>query len=485
MKSIFRALIAAVCFLTTTTFCFADSDTPQTVLTSFDFNIVGVGLKAAPEYQAVPKGIASKVNASFEAAGFNLSDLVAQLPKDYTVRAELSGPAFQTPMPLVTKPGVAFDLPTLAVTGRYTLANIRLVDGNGNTLFGAVPQAVAIESIPDPLITSVTTRQLTVQELEERGVTFDRSNFTAYEFTAGIATSSGQVPLTLPVIIPTSQVVQVTPTLEAPSNITLPQPSTVIIPPDVPQTAIPQNLEVQPFMMEVKEGEKIGKGDLPPIPGVVVIPGNIGFLHQYFSALALVTNGAPLQSGLSIRDVTATISFPSGEDLIPGSDAVPGDDPLRMARGQNGYFPRSMPVANAGSDGNAGTADDIGAMQAGESGQADFTIEGLKEGTHKVDFDITAVLDGLPVGPVTLKGKATGAVLVRNPDFAVTLGHPATVRSGEEYDLFITVSNTGKTIANMVTLGLDPRALSGAVFVNGESNTKSIDTYRQGYGYCF
>ena len=37
-------------------------------------------------------------------------------------------------------------------------------------------------------------------------------------------------------------------------------------------------------------------------------------------------------------------------------------------------------------------------MQAGESGQADYTIEGLKEGTHEVDFDITAVLDGLPIG---------------------------------------------------------------------------------------
>ena len=108
--------------------------------------------------------------------------------------------------------------------------------------------------------------------------------------------------MTLPVIITTSQVVQVTPTLEGPSNRSLPQPSTVIIPPDVPQTAIPQNLEVQPF----------------------------------------------------------------------------------------------------------------------------------------------------------------GAVLVRNPDFAVTLGHPATVRSGEEYDLFITVSNTGNTLANMVTVGLGPRALSGA-----------------------
>jgi hypothetical protein len=35
-------------------------------------------------------------------------------------------------------------------------------------------------------------------------VTFVSSNFTAYQFTAGIATSSGQVPMTLPVIIPNS-----------------------------------------------------------------------------------------------------------------------------------------------------------------------------------------------------------------------------------------------------------------------------------------
>ena len=196
MKTIVHALIAVALFLTTATSSAGDTGLVQPVLTSFDFNIVGVGLRVAPEYQAIPKGVASKVNASFEAAGFNLADVVAQLPAEYRVRAELSGPAFQTPMLLVTKPVTAFDLPTLAVTGRYTLANIRLVDGNGATLFGAVPQVVAIESIPDPLITSVTTRQLTVQELQDRGVTFDKSNFTAYEFTAAIATSSGQVPLT-------------------------------------------------------------------------------------------------------------------------------------------------------------------------------------------------------------------------------------------------------------------------------------------------
>lgn len=481
MKRLIGILAAGIALFTA---AYSHADTAATaanVLTSFDFNIVGVGLKASPDYQAVPKGIATQVNDTFDTGSFAVADIIAQLPQDYTVRAELSGPGFQTPVSLVTRPGVPFDIPTLAITGRYTLANIRLVDGAGNTLFGAVPQAVAIESIPVPLIASVTTRQLTAQELEERGVTFDKSNFSAYEFTAAIATSSGQVPLKLPVVVPTSaQVKQDTPDIVAPSNIAIPQPQTMSLPPDVPETAIPPNLVVQPFLMEVQETDKVDKASLPPIPGVVVIPGNIGFLHQYFSALALVTNGAPLQSGLTIRDVTATINFPPGDDMTPGTDANPGDDPLRMAKGASGFFPRTMSVMNAGPDGKAGTADDVSRMQPGESGQADFTIEGLKEGTHKVDFDITATLDGLPVGPVTLRGKATGAVLVRNPDFTVTLGHPSTVRAGEQYDLFVTITNTGKSIANLVSIGLDPRALSGAAFVDGEANTKSIDTILPG-----
>jgi len=37
-------------------------------------------------------------------------------------------------------------------------------------------------------------------------------------------------------------------------------------------------------------------------------------------------------------------------------------------------------------------------MHPAESGQSDFTIEGLKEGTHPLNFDIKATLEGLPVG---------------------------------------------------------------------------------------
>ncbi|MEJ2698984.1 MAG: hypothetical protein P8Z70_04900, partial [Desulfuromonadales bacterium] len=259
-----------------------------------------------------------------------------------------------------------------------------------------------------------------------------------------------------------------------------PQPTIDQKPPEIVQTQLPKNLTVTPFMMKLKGGKEDDSIELPPIPGIVVIPGNIGFLHQYFSAMALVTNGAPEQSNLVIHDIKAKVIFPPGEDLTPGTDADPGDDPLRMAKGANGYFPRTMTVLAAGDDGKLGTADDISQLRPAESGQADFTIEGLKEGTQPVEFEITATLDGLPIGPVELTGHAKGAVLVRNPDFSLTMSHPSTVRTGEAYDLFVTVTNTGKTVANLVSVNLDPRAISGAVLADGEQADKEIETILPG-----
>jgi hypothetical protein len=168
-------------------------------LARMDFNIVGVSLSVGPEYQAVPKGIASQVNTGFVSGGQPLPDnVLAMLPKDFQVIAEFSGPTYTTPLTLTTMPGMPFALPTLPVLGKYTLSNIRLVDGLGRALFAAVPQVVTVDSISDPLITSVTTRQLTLDELRDRGVTFDSTNFTAYEFTGGIGLTSNQVPIKFP-----------------------------------------------------------------------------------------------------------------------------------------------------------------------------------------------------------------------------------------------------------------------------------------------
>lgn len=105
----------------------ATTDQP---LTTLDYHVVGIGLQAGPEYQAVPKGLATQVVTGIDAQGFDIAGIIAQLPKDYRVKAELTGPAFATPKTLETLPGRPFDIPTLALLGKHTLNNIRLVDGS-------------------------------------------------------------------------------------------------------------------------------------------------------------------------------------------------------------------------------------------------------------------------------------------------------------------------------------------------------------------
>ena len=54
------------------------------------------------------------------------------------------------------------------------------------------------------------------------------------------------------------------------------------------------------------------------IPSLLVIPGNVGYLRQFFSAQLFVANGAPAGSGLSVREVFGTMILPPGEDLELG-----------------------------------------------------------------------------------------------------------------------------------------------------------------------
>ena len=105
------------------------------------------------------------------------------------------------------------------------------------------------------------------------------------------------------------------------------------------------------------------------------------------------------------------------------------------------------------------------------SGEGEFLVEGLKEGSHVFDLEIQATLFGLPSGPVRLMGLAAGAVFVRNPTFSVTLAHPRTIRSGESYNLYATVTNTSQSAANLVSVNLDPHGISGAELTSDQSVT--------------
>ena len=179
------------------------------------------------------------------------------------------------------------------------------------------------------------------------------------------------------------------------------------------------------------------------------------------------------------RDSRRASCCRAGLDRVAGTFDQPGDDPLRLARLEGIGVQPVVPVVQPGAD---------GVLQHGRrhrrsitpqrSGEGEFLVEGLKEGSHLFDIEIETTLYGLPSGPVRMSGQAAGAVFVRNPTFSVTLAHPRTIRSGEPYDLYATVTNTSQTAANLVTVNLDPRAISGAQLLSDPAVT--FDTIAPG-----
>jgi hypothetical protein len=233
----------------------------------------------------------------------------------------------------------------------------------------------------------------------------------------------------------------------------------------LPEAVRVASIELQPVNFQFTEETEEGLGlSIPPIPALLVIPGNIGFLNQFFSVQVFTENAAPAGSGLSVLNVRAELVLPPGSDGIPASSfANPGDDPLRFARiGTSQEIRTNQPVVRPGLDGKVGTADDIGRLQSGEGGQAEFLVEGLEEGLHVMNLRLTADLEGLAAGLVKITGKAAGSVLVRNPKFSLAFTHPRTVRRQEPYEAGVTILNTGSGVANFVRVTLPAAALSGA-----------------------
>ena len=60
----------------------------------------------------------------------------------------------------------------------------------------------------------------------------------------------------------------------------------------------------------------------------------------------------------------------------------------------------------------------------------------------------------------------------------MTLAHPRTVRSGEPYDIYATVTNTSRSVANLVSVNLDPLGISGAQLISDP--TVSFETLPAG-----
>ncbi len=450
-------------------------------LTQLQFNIVGVRLVVDPPALTVPKQIATQINTSLvlpTGAGIETSDAVAALTQGALVEGTLRGPSIP-PTRITARPGQPLLLPAFALPGDYFLDGIRLVK-DSVALLDATAQdgrpatTIPIAVISEVFVTSVTSRPLSLDEIKEKGIVIDANNFQAVNFQVAFNIDGQPFTIQLPAALPTRELLNTKPTREQ-----LIQQLSVVnqqlaatqtrLPPEFDRPGLNFSIAALPFFPVLEEGEEPGF-DIPPVTGIVFIPGNVAFANQMFSVVLMVSNVAPDGTPLVVRDVAGTIKLPTGLDRVAGASFEnPGDDPLRLARVEGAGQQATVRVVQVGPDGQLGTADDIVSIPPQRGGEGEFLLEGLKEGGHIFDIEIDAVLDGLPSGPVTLVGAAAGAVFVRNPTFAVTLAHPRTVRSGEPYDIYATVTNTSRSVANLVSVNLDPLGISGAQLISDPS----------------
>lgn len=391
------------------------------------------------------------------------------LPPGAVVKADLTGPAYgEDYYTIEGPPNGLMELPNLQVDGDYSLRDVRLEDGRGNVILRRHPgkERIRIKVIKKLLVTQVTSRALTLDEIKEKGIVIDEKNFTAVNFTVGLTLGSEKVEIDMPIAIPTAKA-EVT-ELRPPDLTRLPEVQQAFDRINIP------NFSLSGFQLRVPPELKETKGiELPPINGVIVIPGNIGFLNQFFSVILQATNVAPDGSRLILREAKANIVLPLGKDGIKAS----GDDPLQVAATRDHGSQEGLPLLDAeGSDSIVPQA----------TNQAEFLVEGLREGTHRVDFDIHGELFIPQLGKtVPMTGSAGGVVQVRNPTFNITLAHPDVVREGEAYSLFATVTNTSSVMANLFQLGLNTRSLSGAHLADDEEDLKKLESLGPGQAETF
>ena len=435
------------------------AQTPQSKIGSLDLGIGGIQATVTPAQPVIPKNISSGVQIVVTQNGQTLTPAaIAQyLGGPFQVVGEFSGPGLtQTVEVPPTPPGansLIVILPVVNTAGDYTLSNLRFLV-NGQSVLDVSPSSVTVKVIDQVLVTSVQTKPLTLDEIQAMGVVLGSSDYTGFQFTIGLQLSSQVVNISFPVVFDSQ-------------GVAVPQPISppAVVPAGVP---IPQLPTIVPLLLGAADGSgppqvQLPDGSMAPvrIPSVLVIPGNVGFLKQFFSAQLYVTNGAPGGSNLVVDNVTGTINLPPGADGVVGT----ADDPLSLPTLTSGPESETMNVLAPGPDGKPS----VTAFNPGQTGQAEWTIRGDKEGYNTITFDINATLEGLPTGPVALSGTATGGVLVRNPYFNMTFTVPGVVRKGELFNVFATVTNTSQVAANNLTVNFDNASTSGVTLVSGLS----------------
>ena len=358
------------------------------------------------------------------------------------VRAELSGPELPEPVSCEILPGGAFILPGFQQAGDYLLENIRLEERSTGRVIGAAEPAAAVLNVRQILLTSATVTRLSLEDLRQHGIDLTQENFQAFNFAVGFAFGSGFVYLNLPVLYESNGQVS-----------GLDEPTVLLdgLPPDlVGLVERWQPPTIQPFALE-GQGDAWLDAEDPwpeqlhlPLFGVVVLPGTVTFLNQFFDASLIVANGAPADSDVALSGLEAALQLPSGAVV-----RVHGSDPPVMP-GQ------PVPVLNVD------PAADPEILDSGEQAAAIWTIEGLKVGTHVLTMAVEGEIRRPGREPLPVASRCQAAVDVADARFHLTFSHPDVVREGSAYTLYVTVANMSRATQNLISVELDGQHITGA-----------------------
>jgi hypothetical protein len=253
--------------------------------------IAGTRLTVSPASQTVPFGTPTIVQTALE--GYDAGAGV--LPADLRVRADFTGPEIDGVLLLEAIPGQPLRIPRLSLEGQYRLDNIRLVEGDELLAF-AEPRSAAV-LVTQVLVTRVTSRPLTLDEIRSYGIVVDDENFDAFNFTFGFAVDGEVIDYNVPVLF--------SPLSGEPTRILAPRPGLGGSSGTTSARFKPPQLA--PFTLQIDTGSSGGPrptgGCLDPfgcegaapvsLPGVILFPADVGLLHQFFSVVLLARNDAP------------------------------------------------------------------------------------------------------------------------------------------------------------------------------------------------
>ncbi|NJN37449.1 MAG: hypothetical protein HC794_10920, partial [Nitrospiraceae bacterium] len=257
--------------------------------------IAGTRLTVSPESQTVPFDTPTIVETTLQ--GFDPER--GTLPADLRVLGDLVGPEIPERLTLETRPGEPFRIPRLSLQGEYVLEDIRLVSRSGAGATGATSDRLlayaaprsAVIRVTQILITKVTSRALTLPEIRSRGIVISGDNFKAFDFTFGFTVEGRTINYDVPVIWrPHGEPPEILVGIEsgsAPARFQPPQLAPFVL------DLKPENDDPMPQGGCLDPSGDCSIPDPPPVPGVILFPTDSSLLHQFFSVILMVQNGAP------------------------------------------------------------------------------------------------------------------------------------------------------------------------------------------------